>query len=185
MNLISAVARGTKRQRPTNAEMEVIARFRREFYKVNKRELLIFVRSDRPTKGIYTYEMKRDIKTTLLELLLIVEGFIPPGITYTSILMKTRKREIVDLRHLFSYFAVRELGYYHREVSEFMGRPDHSTVVHSCKKTRGLLQTDLSFQNLYSQIHKALNETDGNIFSTNTQGKSDTEPGVCDANLEG
>lgn len=60
--------------------------------------------------------------------------------TWTDVMGKSRKRELVVLRQVYCYFCMKNgLLNSLKEVGETIGSRDHTTVIHSCKTVKDLL----------------------------------------------
>lgn len=72
----------------------------------------------------------------------------------------TRRREIVDLRRVFSIICVEYYLLTHQKTGELMNK-DHSSVTHHIKTGNALLKFDSVFRKLFSEIKsKAPNPDD-------------------------
>lgn len=59
-----------------------------------------------------------------------------------------RKRQFVEARKAFSYFASKKLGYTLSVIGkDMLKKRDHSTVIHAIKSCQDLYDTDPVFQN--------------------------------------
>jgi hypothetical protein len=70
----------------------------------------------------------------------------------THLKARSRKKEIVELRHMFCYMA-RKLGYSLCTIGEYLAGRDHTTVMHSVTTFQNLFETDESFRNRYKMIY--------------------------------
>ncbi len=61
------------------------------------------------------------------------------GMSEQLIQSKTRKHEVVEIRHMLMYFCVTELNMGLKETGLYVGNKDHSTVIHGRDKFRDLL----------------------------------------------
>lgn len=76
------------------------------------------------------------------------------------LLTKTRKSHIVQARQLATYFTrkfVKSLSL--KNIGEYFGGKDHSTVLHSCKVVENMIQTDPSFKDTANLIEKKILKT--------------------------
>ena len=97
------------------------------------------------------------------------------------ILMKTRKREIVDLRQKAMCLAKTFTGASLATIGSKIGNKDHATVLHSCKTVNNLIDTDKSYKgdymNMYIKVGRVIEAMPGKTFvckicgSTNVQMK--------------
>ena len=98
------------------------------------------------------------------------------------ILMKTRKREIVDLRQKAMCLAKTFTGASLATIGSIIGAKDHATVLHACKTVNNLIDTDKSYKgeyiNMYIKIGRVIEAMPGKSFvckicgSTNVQMKA-------------
>ena len=72
---------------------------------------------------------------------------------------KTRKREIVQCRHLSMYFAKQMTKSSLAMIGKHCGNKDHATVLHACKTVNNLADTDKRFKGYISDIEKRLTLT--------------------------
>jgi len=64
-----------------------------------------------------------------------------------SILIKTRKREVVQCRQIAMYFAMKLIKRTSLEkVGQQYGDKDHATVLHACKTVNNLIETNREFR---------------------------------------
>lgn len=83
----------------------------------------------------------------------VCEAFnINPDVLKTN----SRKREIVQARHLTMYFCKSLTTATVKTIGMEVGGKDHSTVLHAIKTVENLLKTDQNFMNLYSDIKAKL-----------------------------
>lgn len=74
------------------------------------------------------------------------------------VLLKSRKRELVEVRQIFFYFSNKYLKNTTLErISKFLNK-DHSTVIHSIKVVNNMCETDLIFNHKIKQIDKLILE---------------------------
>lgn len=69
---------------------------------------------------------------------------------------KTRKREIVQARQISMYLAKNYTNASLSTIGAETGNRDHSTVLHSCKTVKNLIETNLDFKNYVDDIEKQL-----------------------------
>lgn len=69
---------------------------------------------------------------------------------------KTRKREVVQARQLSMYFAKEYTNKSLKAIGKFFGGRDHSTVIHSNKAVKDMLETDESFAKSVEKIRKII-----------------------------
>ncbi len=94
-----------------------------------------------------------------------------------SLKSKVRKRQLADLRRIFCAIA-RSMGYTFMQIGRFLGKRDHSTIMHSVKSFKILFETDESFKTLYFTILNTIANTHGTSIMehfdpTQHQSKSD------------
>ena len=71
--------------------------------------------------------------------------------------MRTRKREIVEARQLYFYFAKKTELYTLESIGNEVNR-DHATVMHGISTINDLLETDIRIKNYSEQMEKILKE---------------------------
>ncbi len=76
-------------------------------------------------------------------------------ISEKAIKAKTRKREVVQARHLAMYYAKSYSKKSLSTIGSAFGR-DHSTVVHACKTVKNLMETDKDFRRFMEDIERQL-----------------------------
>lgn len=74
---------------------------------------------------------------------MVCEYFAVP---YEKLLQKTRKREIVQARQITMYLAKAFTKNSLKTIGEHFGGRDHTTVIHSCKTVKDLMDTDTYFK---------------------------------------
>lgn len=70
---------------------------------------------------------------------------------------KTRKQEIVLVRHLIMYFARKQTTLSLATIGMYIGGKDHATVLHACNKIDDLLARKPEFRLIYKIINQKLN----------------------------
>lgn len=68
----------------------------------------------------------------------------------------TRKRHIVQARHIAMYCAKHFTGSSLTKIGEHFGGRDHSTVIHACKTVEDLMDTDSKFKAQVDEIQKLI-----------------------------
>lgn len=68
------------------------------------------------------------------------------AVPYEKLLQKTRKREIVQARQITMYLAKTYTKNSLKTIGEHFGGRDHTTVIHSCKTVKDLMDTDNFFK---------------------------------------
>ena len=63
----------------------------------------------------------------------------------------TRIRPLVELRFIF-FFIARQMRYTFLEIAQYIGKKDHSTVIHGVAIFRNLYETDILFRQKYQAI---------------------------------
>lgn len=71
----------------------------------------------------------------------------------TSLSSKNRTRPLVELRFIF-FFIARQMRYGLLEIGQYLGKLDHTTVIHGIKTFKNLYETDLRFKEKYNNIIK-------------------------------
>ncbi|MBN2023623.1 MAG: ATP-binding protein [Pirellulales bacterium] len=68
------------------------------------------------------------------------------GLTVTQLRSRTRRREVVTARGVAMYLARQLTNENLERIGDYFGGRDHTTVLHGCRKTETLLQTEPSVQ---------------------------------------
>jgi len=78
------------------------------------------------------------------------------GITRFDLMSKSRKRKVVDAKHLCSYFLYNKLSSKPnlQTVAEMVGLTSHCTVIHSLSKVKQLIEVDTNFKKKYDEINE-------------------------------
>ena len=69
----------------------------------------------------------------------------------TSLSSKNRTRPLVELRFIF-FFIARQMRYSLLEIGQYLGKRDHTTVIHGLSTFKNLYQTDVRFKAQYEAI---------------------------------
>jgi chromosomal replication initiator protein len=69
---------------------------------------------------------------------------------------KSRKREIVNARHMAMYLSKHHTQHTLKSIGSLFGGRDHSTVIHACSAIEDRLDTDPSFQDEITQVQRKL-----------------------------
>ena len=78
------------------------------------------------------------------------------NVDVNSINTKSRKREIVLVRHTAMFLAKKHLDLSTSKIGQQIGRRDHATVLHACKTISNLLDTNKQFRSEMNEIESAL-----------------------------
>jgi hypothetical protein len=70
---------------------------------------------------------------------------------------KLRERDIVELRSIFCYLA-RSMKYNLTSIGEFLGKRDHTTIIHNVNAFSDLVETNEAFRLKYFTILKYIRE---------------------------
>jgi chromosomal replication initiation ATPase DnaA len=92
-------------------------------------------------------------KLTIDDILGVVNRFKLPNMS--NIEGISRKRELVDLRKIYSLLAKRA-GYSLSTIGQGIGERDHTTIIYNIRKAKDLIDTDSSFKDLYFQVQNDL-----------------------------
>lgn len=93
--------------------------------------------------------MKNFVKTSARELTIeniqkmVCDYFSLP---YDKLLVKTRKREVVQARQITMYLAKKFTKSSLKNIGEHFGGFDHTTVIHSCQTVENLMDTDSEYK---------------------------------------
>lgn len=103
--------------------------------------------------------------------------FLPKlGGTVVKLTSKLRKREIVELRHMYFHMA-KEIGFSLVSIGEHIGNRDHTTVIHGIKSFKSLYETDDTYRKKYNMIFnhiKKLYDTPVMEYAHQTQAESES-----------
>ena len=76
------------------------------------------------------------------------------GLEWTDLVRSDRRGHIAETRHIASLY-LRECGFTFREISESLGRINHTTSVYSVRKAEQLLETYEDFRDSYTKFKNA------------------------------
>lgn len=91
-----------------------------------------------------------------------------------SIIQESRKREIIDAKHIFRYELMRRFQNT-SEIGRISGEFNHSTMINSKKKYEELFQTDEAFRNKAMKCEEAIRRYESISFGK-TEMETDYEP---------
>lgn len=77
-------------------------------------------------------------------------------VSYEVLSEKTRKRAVVDARHLYMYFMKNLTDASLKDIGEAFHQ-DHTTVIHGIKKVSDLIETDILFHAVANEIFTKIN----------------------------
>lgn len=77
---------------------------------------------------------------------------------------KLRVREIVELRQMFCSIA-RNIGFSLKTIGQFLGKRDHTTIIHNVRTFRNMMETDDQYREKYNKIIKEIKK-DGNYYNS-------------------
>lgn len=81
------------------------------------------------------------------------------GIAYDKLMLKSRKREIVQARQITMYLAKKFTKSSLKNIGEHFGGYDHTTVIHSCQTVEDLMDIDTDYKekidDLQQKVHMA------------------------------
>ena len=77
------------------------------------------------------------------------------GIPVSLIMSDSRKREVVEQRHLIAYFAKEYTSSSLERIGEYFGG-DHCRALHSIRVVNNLIETDKDFENKVKRIRTKL-----------------------------
>jgi len=80
-------------------------------------------------------------------------GVVILGVKWEDVIIKGRRGEICDARHMCSKY-LRDCGFGYKAISKILGRGDHSTSVYSVRRGNELYEVDRNFRHKY---HRFLN----------------------------
>jgi chromosomal replication initiator protein len=73
---------------------------------------------------------------------------------YDRLLMKTRKREVVQARQITMYLAKKFTKASLKNIGEHFGGFDHTTVIHSCQQVENLMDTDAEYREHMQELQQ-------------------------------
>lgn len=117
----------------------------------------------------------------LVDLHTIINTFIPQHfkMQFKSVLYKTRKREIVELRMILMKIA-RDKGFTLTDIAEFTGKKHHTTIMYAVRTVNDLLATNPEFNILYRSIITVYNLTksknDAGTTESSDEIQTDSQP---------
>jgi chromosomal replication initiator protein len=76
------------------------------------------------------------------------------NIPYDKLLVKTRKREIVQARQITMFLAKKFTKSSLKNIGEHFGGFDHTTVIHSCQTVEDLMDTDSDYKEKISELQQ-------------------------------
>lgn len=95
-----------------------------------------------------------------------------------SIRSKCRRRELVELRQFFSFMA-RQMGMSLNNIGIYLNNRDHTTVIHSLRQFKNLMETDQNYRSRFSIILNYIKEKYEPSFMDNVdQVQRDPQPVV-------
>lgn len=93
----------------------------------------------------YILDMRKD-KTVALER--ARRGVRALGLEWVDLVQKDRRGYVADTRHMVSKY-LRDCGYTFREISECLGRINHTTSCYSVRQCNNLLEIDADYRRNY------------------------------------
>jgi len=72
------------------------------------------------------------------------------------LILKTRKREIVQARQLAMFFSKRMTKSSLSSIGLHCGNKDHATVLHACRTVNNLIETDKQFKAYVDELEKKI-----------------------------
>ena len=99
-----------------------------------------------------------------LEVLMIISN----SLLGQSIRTKTRKREVINARYVFSHIANKYLEKGSSEIGRFL-RLDHASIINYLKKFDGVYKTDYELRDLHKKVMQEVKELDPNLIDYSFQ----------------
>lgn len=78
------------------------------------------------------------------------------AVTIDALKDKTRKKEVATARQVAMYFAKEYTDYSLKQIGQYFGGRDHSTVIHAVQSVHNLIDTDESFKRTVDNLKKQL-----------------------------
>ncbi len=76
--------------------------------------------------------------------------------TRKEVLSKSRKQDLVQVRQITMYLAQKHTGLSYARIGNFMGKRDHSTVLHACSQIEKRISVDKNFRREMEEIESSL-----------------------------
>ena len=148
-------------------EKKIVSNFLKEFYeKMGYYPTVITKKSVNSEEGS---------TLNILNLEELEQYFLPYTPTFfgkkTSLKDKSRKLELVMLRHIYCYVA-KTMGYSLKSIGIYLGNRDHATIINSINVFKNLYETSSSFRQKYHNIINQI-KADGNYYNTPAMVSSD------------
>lgn len=109
-------------------------------------------------KRIFIKNMSDDVKIDVIKTIILSKTNYPEELVFSS----KRYRELVDIRHMFFYFARRYTLMSLSEIGRYANK-DHATVLHSCKMFQTIYDVDEEYRNKAHTIDAEYNSAIVNI----------------------
>lgn len=82
-----------------------------------------------------------------LQLLFSIERYCGVTVGGGRVFESGKRKEIVDVRHIFSFIAITYLEYTHKQVREWFGMKYDSNVNYARKHIAGLIENNVAYRN--------------------------------------
>ena len=79
------------------------------------------------------------------------------SVTIDALKDKTRKKEVATARQVAMYFAKEYTDYSLKQIGQYFGGRDHSTVIHAVQSVHSLIDSDVSFKKSVDELKKQIN----------------------------
>jgi hypothetical protein len=120
---------------------------------------------------------QKKYKLEFIEVMSVIKHFITEktDVTWSSMVVKTRKRNIVFARQMFHYFCREFTNASLSTIGAHGGGKDHATVLHSCRVVNNLIETDSKIRLMIQEIKENIERQMSYNTSVPNQGeKHDT-----------
>ena len=81
------------------------------------------------------------------------------SIRVSDILSRTRKTEVVNGRFIFCGVMKEYFGYSLKKIGEFIGKRDHSTIMHSIREYKNRYQNEEYYRSMVNNIYNKIGIT--------------------------
>jgi hypothetical protein len=136
---------------------EMINKFTKDFKRRTGLNVMINLYGDNQVLHDFSVSFEENYPIiTLRELENLILESLPETINSEKFRSKSREREYVDVRSIFSYVA-RRFNFKYATIGKYLNK-DHTTIIHHQKIAENLLETDPIYKSKYEHIVNKINE---------------------------
>lgn len=136
---------------------EMIIKFTKDFKRKTGLKVMINLYGDNEVLHDFSVSFEDNYPiVTLRELENLILESLPDTITSEKFRSKSRERECVDVRSIFSYIA-RRFNFKYATIGKYLNK-DHTTIIHHQRIAENLLATDPIFKSKYENIVNKINK---------------------------